>query len=101
MDNALLSLLFGFGLGIAVALALAVKNTTTRDQPEDTLAALRHNATKAGVYNPDEQRRDASIPAPLEMPDKPRRGRPKKIPVLEPEREPLIFTRPRRNAKLN
>lgn len=101
MDNTLLFLLLGFGLGIAVSLSLALKNKTTSDQPEDGLAALRHNATKAGLYDPEERRRDASVPAPLELPEKPKRGRPKKIPVLEPQREPLIFTRARRNAKLN
>jgi len=100
MDYALLFLLLGFGLGIAVSLSLALKDRTTSDQPEDSLAALRHNATKAGVYDPDE-RRDASVPAPLEMPQKPKRGRPKKIPLLEPQREPLVFTRARRGAKLN
>ncbi len=101
MDYALLFLLLGFGLGIAVSLSLALKNKTTSDQPEDSLAALRRNATKAGLYDPDERRRDASVPAPLEMPEKPKRGRPKKIPVLEPQREPLVFTRARRGAKLN
>jgi hypothetical protein len=100
MDNPLLFLLLGFGLGIAGALALALKNKTTSDQPEDSLAALHHNATKSGLYDPEE-RRDASVPTPLEMPEKPKRGRPKKIPVLEPQREPLVFTRARRNAKLN
>ncbi len=88
-------------MGVAAALLLAWINRTTSDQPEDSLAALRHNATKAGLYDPEEPRRDASVPAPLEMPEKPKRGRPKKIPVLEPQREPLIFTRARRNAKLN
>ncbi len=87
-------------MGVAAALLLAWINRTTNEQPADSLAALRHNATKARLYDPDE-RRDASVPAPLKIPEKPKRGRPKKLPVLEPQREPLVFTRPRRNAKLN
>jgi hypothetical protein len=101
MDNPLLFLLLGFGMGITLSLSIVFKNKTNNDQPEDSLTALRHNATKAGLYDPEERRRDASVPAPLEMPEKPKRGRPKKIPVLEPQREPLVFTCARRNAKLN
>ncbi len=100
MDNALLFLLLGFGFGVALSLLTVSKNTAMSDQPEDALAALRRNAIKAGLYDPDE-RRTASVPAPLEMPEKPKRGRPKKIPVVEPQRDPLVFTRPRRGAKLN
>lgn len=98
----LLDLVLGFGLGIAVALYLSLKQTTNVDEPEDAIATLRRNATEAGLYGPDEGRqRETSVPAPLEMPVKPKRGRPKKMPVLEPQREPLVFTRARRGAKLN
>lgn len=89
-----------FILGFVLGLFFHAKNRPV-DPPEDAIDTLRRQASQAGLYEAVLPRRESSAPAPLELPGKPKRGRPRKIPVVEPERDPLIFTRPRRSTKLN
>ena len=85
-------LIIGVGLGMAYESWRDKRTSRDQSDSDDHIENLRRNYHRS---------QDAAGPLtpPLEMPKRPR-GRPRKPQVEEP-RQPLVFTKPSRRAKVN